>query len=129
MPLAEHAATENDLAELQGKQLKLTKFVFANKAVDMPLKGRAVTLQVGGDGLVSGQGPVNRFSGHLHLATDGQCSWARPLVGTRMAGSPEVMETEHQFLGTLGRAVHLLRVGDGLRFETADKSSVVEFHQ
>jgi heat shock protein HslJ len=130
----EHEATANDLAELIGKDLRLTKFVFANKVQMLPGTGqppgpgRIVTLQLTDEGHVAGQGPVNRYFGELQLAGGGQCSWAGPLGSTRMAGPPEANELETNFLSILGGATHLIRSGEGLRFETADKSGAVEFH-
>ncbi len=133
MPL-EHTASAADLAELTGKELKLTKFIFGNKVQPLPgtgipaAQGQPVTLELLAEGHVTGQGPVNRYSGELHLGPGGQCNWAKPLVTTRMAGSPKAMESEDQFLATLSNATHLIRSGDGLRFETGDKSGAVEFH-
>ncbi len=133
MPL-EHNATVDDLVELTGKELKLTKLIVLNKVQPLqgvgnaPMHGRAVTLQLLGEGRVAGQGPVNRYSGDLHITDPGRCNWVGPLTGTRMAGSAKAMELEERFLSTLGAAAHLIRAGDGLRFETADKSGAVEFH-
>lgn len=78
------------------------------------------TLSIDGDGLVSGFSGVNRYTGSLSLdaLAQGQFSLG-PVATTRMAGPPEAMDLESQFLETLSRVDAYGVEGDVLVLEGA----------
>lgn len=72
---------------------------------DLPIGARIPTLSVGTSGGVSGRGPINRYQATLDVAALGEGQF---LVGpprtTRMAGPPQAMGLEREFLSALAAA-------------------------
>lgn len=60
------------------------------------------TLEIAGDGRVSGSGGCNRISGKARIT--GASIRIGPLVSTRMACPPAVMDQEHKFFNALEAA-------------------------
>lgn len=97
----------------------------------IPEGARTPTLTVTAEGRISGQAPINRYSGAVDPG-----AWPRggfdpgPMVATRMGGPPEVMRFEMDYLGALDEVTSFaasggdlqLIAGDGvlLRFERAE---------
>lgn len=75
--------------------------------------GGTPTLRFEAAARVSGGSGVNRFGARID-AGDGWLRVASPMV-TRMAGTPEAMALEGEFLGRLQRAGHWRLAGDRLR--------------
>lgn len=65
-------------------------------------RGVASTLELRGDGKVSGEGGCNRFAGKAVIEPNGLV--LGPLVGTRMACPGERSVQEGHYLAALGRA-------------------------
>ncbi len=86
---------------------------------DDAARGPSVTFAEGGQ--ITGFAGVNRYSGKLDAAAlrDGHFATG-PLAATRMAGPPEAMELDEQFLGLLDRA-NRYRV-DGATLVFSDES-------
>ncbi len=80
------------------------------------IAGTNVTLEIGGDGSVSGFGGCNRLFGRVD--EDGVIG---PLGRTMMAGPPEVMAQEDAFLALLERAKSQVVVGDRLEVRDGDQ--------
>lgn len=72
----------------------------------------AITAIFAEEGLVSGSGGCNRYTGPF--TTDGSRVSIGPLATTRMACPAPVMEQEGQYLGALGRATTWRIDGDAL---------------
>jgi len=70
------------------------------------------------DGTLSGFGGVNRISGELDpdALVHGRFELG-PIISTRMAGPPALMDLEHQFLEVLGQARACAVEGDALVLE------------
>ncbi|MGE3172695.1 MAG: META domain-containing protein [Planctomycetota bacterium] len=74
-------------------------------AAPVPAGARIPTMTVGQDGSVHGNAGVNRYRGTLDATALGRGQWrAGPFAGTRMAGAPQAMQLEQDFLGALERA-------------------------
>lgn len=59
------------------------------------VRGQQTVLEIAPDGVVTGSGGCNRFSGHAHI--DGAEITFRALAATKMACAPAAMEQERKF--------------------------------
>ena len=91
-----------DVASMLPKGMKLPSLSFSN------------------DGSVSGNSGINRLASSLDLdaLAKGQFKLA-PSAGTKMAGSPEAMAFENDFLKTLGEVTGFSAKGDSLTLSNA----------
>ncbi|HEX6867704.1 MAG TPA: META domain-containing protein, partial [Candidatus Limnocylindrales bacterium] len=96
--------------------------VHRRDALASPTIGSEPYLEFGSDGSVSGSAGINRLHGKARL--DGDRLHLGPLQTTRMAGSPELMDEEHEFLAALER-VAIARI-EGDRLELTDADGQVE---
>ena len=105
-----HHETHAAVAALEGEWI-LVGFAPGDA---LPSGAAAPTLAVTSDGKLSGFAGVNSYSGQLDLSElrVGRFQTG-PLAATLMAGSPEAMEVERQFLQALGEA-------DGYRASASD---------
>lgn len=83
------------------------------------------TLTLGADGKVTGQGACNRFGGPYEL--DGAALSVGPLMSTRMACPPVVMDQERRFLALLEQGGTLRLDGEGLMHFTAPSDETLRF--
>jgi heat shock protein HslJ len=70
-----------------------------------------VTIEFGTD-TVSGQGPCNRYNGHLAVDDDDQTVTITNIASTFIACDPDVSAAEHAYLSTLEK-VHDVDLSDG----------------
>lgn len=96
--------------------------VHRRDALISPTIGSEPFLEFGADGSVSGSAGVNQLSGQARL--DGDRLHLGPLRTTRMAGTPEQMDEEGEFLAALER-VAIARV-EGDQLELTDPDGQVE---
>jgi heat shock protein HslJ len=115
---AERPAT--GLAELTGAEWTLASFQAGTATRALPVAPR-LGLQVEATGAASGQSAVNRWFGNLTVGADGTCALSG-LGTTKMAGDPEAMGFESDYLRALrkvGRADRdgevLILSGEGVR--------------
>jgi heat shock protein HslJ len=76
-------------------------------------------------GQVGGAGPVNQFRGTYAFSPDGRLTWTSPLVSTRRAGPPELMDKERAFLAGLPKTTRAVLAGDALQLQSDDGSTVI----
>lgn len=112
--------------ESGGKALSMVdsaKSIFGNwnldslmgQAVPMLGGGRKPSISIGEDGSVSGMSGVNRFSSSLDLDKLMKGEFAmKPAASTKMAGAPEAMNLEDQFLQALQQVTGFNVDGDTL---------------
>ncbi len=87
-----------------------------------PPGGRIPTLNIDGDGSISGNGGVNRFRGRLDAKALDDGHWrAGSIRGTRMAGTAEAMQLEGGFLQALVEADRAVLDGDLLHLRRGDQ--------
>ena len=90
---------------------------------ELPVRESQITLAFGADGQASGHAGVNRYFGPFTIANPNRGAGTigfGELGSTRMAGTPELMDQEREYLDML-RAVTAYRAGGGL----LDRKSVV----
>jgi heat shock protein HslJ len=78
-------------------------------------------------GQVAGAGPVNQFRGTYAFSADGRLTWASPLVSTRRAGAPELMEKEDAFVKGLPKTGRAILAGSALQLQSEDGNTVLAF--
>lgn len=89
----------------------------------VPTGARIPTLNVGGDGSISGNGGVNKFRGTLDVKALADHRWqAGSITGTRMAGPQQAMQLENEFLRALATASGAQLEGDRLRLMLGDRT-------
>jgi heat shock protein HslJ len=86
-------------AELPGSKWAVTGYNNGRQAVTGPAVDSTLTVAFGSDGKVSGDGGVNRFMGDFESGA--KSVKIGPLQSTKMAGSPELMAQETEYLTAL----------------------------
>jgi len=82
-----------------------------------------ITLQLGADGRASGRGGCNGYGGGYTLAGDA-LSFG-PMMSTKMACAPELMDREQRYFQTLAHVAHFAVADDGaLLLTTADGQTI-----
>lgn len=88
-------------ATVTSREWKLKSIVLEGKEVALP-KDNKTTLSVNVEGRISGKAPVNRYFGRIIKADATGAMQVGPGLGcTRMAGPPEAMQAEADFLKAL----------------------------
>lgn len=118
-------ATPAALAALKDVDLKTALLVAGGNKIALPAE-RPPTLQFLPDGRVAGFSGVNRFNGSYKLGADGAITWSPAMAGTRMAGEPERMKLENDFLKALQGTTRLGVLPYGVVFQSDDGAQVVE---
>ena len=88
-------------------------------------KASTPTLQIGYESAISGNAGINRYFGKIRVNKDGDLDWSEALASTRMAGSPEAMQAEQQFMSDLKATTHVTVLGDRLTFTGKGKLKLV----
>ena len=89
-----------------------------------------ITIRFAPEGQVGGLAAVNRFSGGYTLSADGKLGWGKPgFVSTRMAGPPELMEKERDFLSGLPKTNVAILARRVLVLQSEDASTVLTFRE
>ncbi len=113
-------------AALQASDWTLQSLVIDGQALPLP-PGSAATLRaVEGEG-VSGMAFVNRYSGRLAVTDAGGLSWGQAFALTKMAGPPELMELESQYLQALQQTTRARIDGSGLTLQSGDGKTKLVF--
>jgi len=126
-PSPEKPATADSLAALENVDMNCVRLVADGTAADLPADA-GITFRITGPGKVAGRAAVNRYFGGYTLAGPGAVTWT-PFGSTRMAGPPERMILENQFLQTLPKTTQADTTADGLIFKSADGRNVVAFRR
>ncbi len=96
------------------------------KEVSLP-KTRVPTLQFSQTNLVSGFAGVNRFTAEATLSGKNILTWTGPAAATKMAGPPEAMSLENQYLDSLQQATRVELSGKTLTLTSPDGSTRLVF--
>jgi len=117
-------ATAASLVGLENTDLNCVRLVMQGTAVSLPADA-GITLRIAGPGKVAGRAAVNRYFGGYTLGVPGEIQWT-PFGTTRMAGPADRMALEDQFLKALEATTQVQIMGNGLTFQSADGTTVVE---
>lgn len=79
--------------------------------------GRRPTIQFQEGGRVSGMAGVNRYSTEAEIDGRGGITWKGEVAATKMAGPPEAMAAESDFLDALRATRRIALTGGTLRLE------------
>jgi len=120
-------ATAESLAAVENVDMNCVRLVADGTVAALPADA-GITFRITGPGKVAGRAAVNRYFGGYTLVGPGAVTWT-PFGSTRMAGPPERMILENQFLQTLPKTTQADTTADGLVFQSADGRNVVEFHR
>jgi len=105
----------------------LSRLVAGGQNVALPAE-KLPTITLLPSNRVAGFAGVNRYFGSYKTAENNRIEWTAPGMGsTMMAGAPDRMSLETQFLKALSSTTVMTVDGPLLRFESADKAFVVEF--
>jgi heat shock protein HslJ len=116
---------ETVLKALYGKTLFLRRMIAGSAEVTLP--DATITLTLGADGRVSGRAPVNSYFGAYKRLGNGGIEMSGPFGTTRMAGPPELMQSEDTFLRALAGVERIRPSADGVTLENASKNIVLDF--
>lgn len=91
----------------------------------LPEGARSPSLQFSDEGGLSGFAGVNRFSGSLNTEKLISGKWdVGPMVSTKMAGPPELMELEQRILSALDSADAIVSTGGSVVLTSKGKESL-----
>ena len=118
-----------DMARMADAEWYLTRVIFDGAESGLGYSSSSpVTIRFDKSGRVTGQGPINRFSGSARPSGDGRFSWSGAgLQTTQMAGPPEAMEREDLLFQILSQVSHYRVSGSQLILETEDSNSSLVF--
>ena len=117
--------TDQNVNRIQDKEWALKSLQIDGRQVVMDLEAN-MTLKFGADGKASGFGSVNQFSGAYSFGPNAQLTW-KPLMTTRRAGPPELMQKEHVYLEALTKTSRAILKGHALQLQSDDGTTVLPF--
>ncbi|MBI2684754.1 MAG: META domain-containing protein [Acidobacteria bacterium] len=112
-------------SDLVKRPFELTAFT-VTKEIPLPATRRP-TIQFAEPDQVSGMAGVNRYGLRAKFGEGHTIVWITPPIATRMAGPPEAMALEGQFLKALPEMKYIELVGDELRFRNAESNTYLIF--
>ncbi len=118
--------TPGNLNAIAGVEWNLINMIIDNEPVAL-VKDSVTTFSCDQDGKVAGKATINRYSGSLKLQEDGEISWSKAFIMTRMAGPPELMEQESIFSQALMKTSRMYHQEPKLMMIGPDRSTVLEF--
>lgn len=118
-------ATAESLARFENTDLNCTGLVIQGTPVTLPADA-GITLRITGPGKVAGRSAVNRYFGGYTLGAAGAIQWT-PFGATRMAGPPERMKLEDQYLKALESTTRAEVTAHGLILQSPDAATRVDF--
>ncbi len=134
------AACGSMLGKDSGPALVDTKNVKRIVAIEWELKTMTVegtriimhpdtrmTILFGPDGSVAGFAAVNQYQGQYKVTDAGQLSWPVPLITTRKAGPPELMDKERAYLKGLPKTSRAIVTNQALQLQSEDGNTVLAF--
>jgi putative lipoprotein len=104
--------------DVSGTPFTLTAITVKGKEIPLP-STRIPTMQFPEANRVSGLAGVNRYSGEVTFSTNGGIAFG-PMITTKMAGPPEAMALESNFLDALSLVTRADLSGGKLKLISAD---------
>jgi len=120
--------TANSLDQISGIPWRLVKMTADGKSTKL-IADSQVTLTVNDDKRVSGSASINRYSGSLKLDAENKAVWNKAFIMTRMAGPPELMQQERQYLQALMKTSQIYLKGSRLMLMNPNRTTLLEFEK
>jgi heat shock protein HslJ len=114
------------LQALYGKTLFLRRMIAGGAEVTL-LPDAKITLTLAGDGRISGRAPVNSYFGAYKRLANGGIEMSSAFGTTKMAGPPELMQSEDTFFRAMAGVERIRPNADGVTLENAAKNIVLDF--
>ncbi len=118
--------TPDNLNAIAGVEWNLINMTVGSEPVALG-KDSETTFSCDEDGKVAGKATINRYAGSLKLQEDGDITWSKTFIMTRMAGPPELMEQESIFTQALMKTSRMYHQESKLVMISPDRSTVLEF--
>jgi len=119
--------TPQNLNDIAGIEWQLKQMIKDNKIIAL-VKDSQTTFACDENGNVSGKATLNRYSGNLRLKDDGEIIWSKAFIMTRMAGPPELMQQETDFIQALMHTSRIYLKASKLVLKSHNGSTVLEFN-
>jgi heat shock protein HslJ len=120
--------TPQNLSSIAGIEWNLAQMTKDSEAIAL-VKDSQTTFECDDTGRVTGKATLNRYSGNLKLQDDGKVIWSKAFIMTRMAGPPELMQQETDFIQALMQTSRIILNDSKLVLMSDDKSNLLKFEQ
>jgi heat shock protein HslJ len=120
--------TPQNLSSIAGIEWNLAQMTKDSEAIAL-VKDSQTTFECDDTGRVSGKATLNRYSGNLKLQDDGKIIWSKAFIMTRMAGPPELMQQETDFIQVLMQTSRIVLNDSKLVLMSDDNSNLLKFEQ
>ncbi len=117
--------TPERLSRIADRQWTLRMMIVGGN--EYPLASERPSVKFSRDSTVTGFASLNRFSGSMTWDDQGNIQW-RPLISTRKAGPPQLMNQESTFLASLPRVQRLSLEGIHLLARSLDEQVELVFY-
>jgi len=119
--------TSQNLGDIAGIEWNLAQMTKDSETIAL-VKDSQTTFECDDTGRVTGKATLNRYSGNLKLQDDGEIIWSKAFIMTRMAGPPELMQQETDFIQSLMQTSRIILNDAKLVLKSHDESTVLEFN-
>ena len=114
------------IEDIAGIEWHLQSMKTNNQTVSL-IKDTKNTFSCDENGKVAGMATINRYFGSFRFRKDGEIIWDKAFGMTRMAGPPELMEQEAEFMQALPLTSRIYMTKGKLVLISNDKTTLLEF--
>ena len=118
--------TSRHIKDIAGIEWHLQRMKTDNHTASL-IKNTKNTFKCDENGKVAGMATINRYFGSFSLGEDGKLIWSKAFGMTRMAGPPELMEQEAEFMKALPLTSRIYFKKGKLVLTSTNRSTVLEF--
>ncbi len=118
----------NRLGQISTIEWRLVKMTLDNKSIPLVVNSQ-VTFTVSDNNRVSGSASINRYSGGFKLDGENNFVWNKAFIMTRMAGPPDLMQQERQYMQVLMKTSEMYRQASRLMLTSPERSTILEFEK
>jgi len=118
--------TPQHLNKVGGVEWHLIKMTLDSDSIPL-VENSKPTFSCTSEGQVAGMATTNRYFGNLKLTEDGEIIWNKAFGMTRMAGPPELMKQESEYMDALTKTSRMYLNDSKLVLRSKDRSYVLEF--
>jgi heat shock protein HslJ len=118
--------TPGRMQDIAGIEWHLQSMKTNSQTVSL-IKDTKNTFSCDENGKVAGKATINRYFGRFRFRKDGEIIWDKAFGMTRMAGPPELMEQEAEFMQALPLTSRIYMKKGKLVLISADQTTLLEF--